>query len=134
MNDAMVAKELLRVSLDLQDSPEDIAADVASRIVEKGTPIREAFRSIGYGPLFMHTRESDMPNGWETFSFEEMVKVLTKAIEKAHQRWDRVASASTDRIANEVVSMDFPSEDAMNKYIKKHPGTNRSSQDAEARF
>lgn len=70
----------------MADTSEDIAFDVASRIIEKNMTPAEAFKQTGYSDLLKHTRESDMPVGWETLPEDKMVKVLVKVIDKARKR------------------------------------------------
>ena len=88
MNRMEVAKSLVRIAsimLESKDTAEDIAADIATRM-DKGMSIEEAMRAVGYGNLYPKTRETDMPNGWESLPIQKRVVVLTKAIEKAMKR------------------------------------------------
>ena len=70
----------------MADTSEDIAFDVASRIIEKHMTPAEAFKQTGFSDLLRHTRESDMPVGWENLPEDKMVKELVKVIDKARKR------------------------------------------------
>ena len=88
MNRIEVAKSLVRIAsmmLQSEDTAEDIATDVATRM-DKGMSIKDAMRAVGYGNLYSKTRESEMPDGWESLPTQKRVVVLTKAIEKALKR------------------------------------------------
>lgn len=93
---AKVARELVKLARDiasaeLEDKPEDIAYDVWSRMVEKRMDAQQAFKSIGYGDLYKHTREVDMPDDFDPNDKKKAVKALTKAIEKAAKRMKKAA-------------------------------------------
>lgn len=103
MDKIKVAKELLKVAKclvcrsELDDSYEDIAMDVASRIHEKRMSAQQAYNEIGYGYLYKYTREHEMPRGWETLPLDEMAKALTKGIENAAYRYLRSTGGGGDR-------------------------------------
>jgi hypothetical protein len=83
MNRMDVAKNLVRIAslmLESKDTAEDIATDVATRM-DKGMSIKDAMRAVGYANLYPKTRETDMPDGWESLPIRKRVVVLTKAIE-----------------------------------------------------
>ena len=88
MNRARIAEELLKLAREMagkEDSPEDIAADVVSRM-STGMGLDEAFKAIGYGDLWPHTRSVDVPDDFFEMNESRKVKALTKAIEKALKR------------------------------------------------
>jgi hypothetical protein len=88
MNRARIAQELLKLAREMagkEDSPEDIAADVVSRM-SKGMGLDDAFKAIGYGDLWPHTRAMDVPDDFFEMDKGKKLKALTKAIEKALKR------------------------------------------------
>jgi hypothetical protein len=88
MNRIIIASEILKIAKELsgkEDSPEDIAADVVSRM-SKGMQVDDAFKAIGYGDLWPHTRATDVPDDFFEMDQGKKLKALTKAIEKALKR------------------------------------------------
>ena len=79
-----IASELVMVaeSLVAEDTAEDIAADVSSRM-DAGMGIADAFRDIGHAELWRNTREADMPRNWEHQPSSIRLRILTKAVERA---------------------------------------------------
>jgi len=70
-----------------EDSAEDIAEDVVSRMEMRTMTMHDAFRDIGYGGEHINkTRATDLPDNWISLSRQKRVKTLTKAIEKAMRR------------------------------------------------
>ena len=88
MNRVRIAQEILKLARGLsgkEDSPEDIAADVVSRM-STGMGLDDAFEAIGYGHLWPHTRAADFPDDFFEMDKGKKLKALTKAIEKAMRR------------------------------------------------
>jgi hypothetical protein len=88
MNRTAAIQELLKLAREMtgkEDSPEDIAADVVSRM-SKGMQLDDAFKDIGYGDLWPHTRAMDVPDDFFEMDKGKKLKALTKAIEKALKR------------------------------------------------
>ena len=108
---AKINKYIVEVDIkvaSMEDSSEDIATDVASRITEKNMSASEAFKVIGYADLWKNTRESDMPVGWEQLTEKDMIKVLVKVIDKAKKR--SKISKDLKKIANLIATSVFDNE------------------------
>lgn len=87
----------VRWAAQLDDSPRDIAVDVATRIVEQGMSPDKAFEAVGYGWIYKHTRQTDMPKGWWFLPVGSMAKALMVAIERANKRFQ-----TSGRVASEI--------------------------------
>lgn len=137
MDKNFVAAELIKAAkslvgrTELDDSYEDIAMDVASRIHEKGMSAQQAYNEIGYGYLYKHTREHEMPRGWETLPLDEMAEILTKSVDKAAYRYlrttggggDRGRTTSSEKVARVVKYKGYTIEPSgINFYVKDPSG------------
>ena len=114
MNRIAVAQKLVKLAREMtgkEDSPEDIAMDVVTRM-STGMQLDDAFKAIGYGDLWPYSRAIDVPDDFFEMDKGKKLKALTKAIEKAlkrqkggHRQYSGSTAVNHVKFASEILKL-----------------------------
>lgn len=68
--------------VNVEDSAEDIAVDVLSRMTGKNMSMADAFKDVGYEKIYEKTgfRTIGLPDDWAELPKKEKLKILVRAV------------------------------------------------------
>lgn len=73
------------------------------------------------------TKKQDDKSVWDEMTPKQRSEAESRDRQDAKEKAKKNAASEMLRVARELLSIDFPTQDAMDKYLKDHPDANRSN-------